>query len=91
MNFEVAKATYKRGLSNDGVILVNTNVDIEVEDRGFFSFFTAKTKTVKKEVVLVLSEETHETTRISIETPDGEVDNSPEGIEFLSLLYQYIK
>ncbi|MCH7881639.1 MAG: outer membrane protein assembly factor BamC [Proteobacteria bacterium] len=91
LNFEVVKATYQSGLSNDGVILINTNVDIEVEDRGFFSFFTAKTKTVKKQVVLVLSEETHETTRISIETPDGEVDNSPEGIEFLSLLYQYIK
>ena len=91
LNFEVAKATYKSGLSNDGVILVNTNVDIEVEDRGFFSFFTAKTKIVKKEILLVLSEETHETTRISIETTDGEVDNSPEGIEFLSLLYQYIK
>ncbi len=91
LNFEVVKATYQTGLSNDGVILVNTNVDIVVEDKGFFSIFTAKSKTIKKQIVLVLSEETNETTRIGIETIGREVDNSAEGIEFLRLLYQYIK
>ncbi|MFV2032892.1 MAG: outer membrane protein assembly factor BamC [Gammaproteobacteria bacterium] len=91
MNFEVVRAANKTGLSNRGVILVNTNFDVEVEDTGLFSFFTNETKTVKKQVALILSEETNETTRISIETADGEVENSTEGIEFLSLLYQYIK
>jgi len=90
LNFEVVKARYKSGLSNEGVILVNTNVEIEVEEKAFFSFFSSKTKTVKKQVALVLSEETHETTRISIETADGDADNSPEGIQFLSLLYRHI-
>ena len=92
MNFEVANATFKSGLlGNKGVIRVNTDMDVEVEDRGFLSLFAAEIKVVKKQIILIISEETYDTTRISIETIDGEADNSSEGIGFLTLLYQNIK
>ncbi len=91
MKFEVVRASFKSGFSDDGMIRVNTNVDIEVEDTGFLSLFSTKTKMVKKQIVLVLSEESHKSTRISIENIDGEAETSPEGIQFLSLLYEHLK
>lgn len=90
LNIEVVNAQFKSGLSSDGVIEVKTNFEIEEEASGIFS--SSKTiKMVKKPVSLILSKETHEMTRISIETPEGEVETTPEGISFLTQLYEYIK
>ena len=90
LNFDVISADLSRGLGNNAVILVETDIEMEVKDSGFFSF-SSKTKTVKKRVKLIFSEETPEITRIDMETDRGDVDNSPEGAEFLSFLYQYLK
>ena len=92
LNIEVVNAKYSDGfIGNKGLIRVNTDVEIEVKDSGFFSIFTDKTEMVKMQVVLNLSEESHDTTRISIETAGDEVDNVAARVEFLELLYQYIK
>ncbi len=90
-NFEVISADLKRGLTGStGVILVETDIEIEVDKSGFFSF-SPDIKIVKMQVKLVLSEESHEITRISMETTTGDTESSPEGVEFLTLLYQYMK
>jgi outer membrane protein assembly factor BamC len=90
LNFEVISTDLNSGFTNKAVILVETDFEIEVKDSGFFSF-SSKTKTVNKRVKLIFSEETSEITRIDIETDTGDIDDSPEGAEFLTLLYQQIK
>ena len=91
LNFEVISADLNKGLkANTGVMLVETDIEIEVDTSGFFSF-SPNIEIVKMQVKLVLSEESHEITRISMETTQGDTDYSPEGVEFLTLLYQYMK
>ena len=90
LNLNVISADFSSGLSNKAVILVETDIDIEVKASGFFSF-SSETKTVKKRLKLILSEESYGITRIDMETDRGDVDYSPEGVEFLALLYQHIK
>jgi outer membrane protein assembly factor BamC len=90
LNFEVESAEFKSGFSNDGVILVNTDIDVSADTSGFFSF-ASEEEIVKKKIYLILKEETHEVTRISMETIDGELENSPEGVEFLTILYDHLK
>ena len=90
LNLNVISADLSSGFSNKSVILVETDIEIEVKASGFFSF-SSETKTVKKRVKLIFSEETHEITRIDMETDRDDIDNSPEGTEFLTLLYQHIK
>ena len=90
LNFEIISANLESGLKEKGQILVETDTEIEVDDSGFFSF-SSKMKIVKKKIKLVFSEETREITRIDMETDKGEIESSPEGVEFLTLLYQYIK
>ena len=46
---------------------------------------------VKKQVTLIVSEESHDMTRISIENEQGEVDDSTEAIEFLMKLYNQLR
>jgi len=91
LNFEVISADLSSGLTgNTGVMLVETDIEVEVDTSGFFSF-SPNIEIVKMQVKLVLSEESHEITRISMETTSGDTDYSPEGVEFLTLLYQYMK
>ncbi|MFB3058526.1 MAG: outer membrane protein assembly factor BamC, partial [Gammaproteobacteria bacterium] len=91
LNFEVISADLSRRLTGiTGVMLVETDIEIEVDTSGFFSF-SPDIKIVKMQVKLVVSEESHEITRISMETTKGDTDNSPEGVKFLTLLYQYMK
>jgi len=91
LNFEVISADLSRGLKGiTGVMLVETDIEIEVDTSGFFSF-SPDIEIVKMQVKLVVSKESHEITRISMETTKGDTDNSPEGVEFLTLLYQYMK
>ncbi len=91
LNFEVISADLSSGLTgNTGVMLVETDIEIEVDTSGFFSF-SPDIKSVKMQVKLVLSEETHEITRISMETDEDDSKIAYEEVEFLTLLYQYIK
>ncbi len=92
MNFEIANSQFNSGLGfgDTGYITVNTEIVEEEEDGGFFSFFSSK-KQVGRQFVLVLSPESHEWTRMNIETEEGEFDTSPEGAEFLTLLFEQIR
>ena len=94
LNFNVVSADFGRGLAgltgNSGTLLVETGTEVEVGKSGIFSFFSDK-KTVKKQIKLEFSEETNEITRISMETSQDDTENSAENIEFLTLLYQYMK
>ena len=90
LNFEVEKADMRSGLSGDGVMLVITDIEVNVNTSSFFSL-SSKVETGKKQIYLIFEEETEKITRISMETIDGEVENSPEGVEFLTLLYDHLK
>ncbi len=91
LNFEIISANTKKGLTGkNGVLLVETDTEVEVDTSGIFSF-SPDIEIVKMQVKLIFSEETHEITRISMETTRGDTENSPEGVEFLTLLYQYMK
>ncbi len=90
LNLDVISADISSGFTNKAVILVETEIDIEVKASGFFSF-SSEMKTVKKRLKLIFSKEKHEITRIDMETDRGDIDISAEGAEFLTLLYQHIK
>ena len=91
MNFDIESAEFKSGLSQEGTIMVNAQVSESEEEKGLFSFFSSATENEKKLIVVVLAKETHELTRVMIETDSGEFDSSPEGAAFLSLLYRNIR
>jgi outer membrane protein assembly factor BamC len=90
MNFEIAKMEFRSGLTEEGVIFVNTMVEEDTEKGGFFSFLS-RSDSNRRQMVLVLSEETHELTRVDLENNAGDFDTSPEGSEFMSLLYEKIR
>ena len=92
MNFNIVSADIGAGLGlgKKGMITIDTDVIDTTKKGGFFSLFGSD-EPKKKKLVLVISEETHELTRVTIETEQGEFDTSPEGAEFLSLLFQQIK
>ncbi|MDH5353508.1 MAG: outer membrane protein assembly factor BamC, partial [Gammaproteobacteria bacterium] len=89
LDIEVLSTNEDRGFSGDRVAIVRTNYQIE-EKSGFFSFFN-KPRTVDKEIALVVSKETHNQTRISIENLSGDFDQSGEAIEFLTTIYERVK
>ncbi len=90
MNFEIADSAFKSGFLNEGFITINTET-VEVEEKGgFFSLFSSP-EPETRQIVLVLSEETNELTRVNIETADREFDTSPAGNEFMTLLLKNIK
>ncbi len=88
LNFEVVSADISSGLGKKGEIVVKT--DIEIEDKGLFSFLF-DTQYVKKQIKLIFSEEEHDITRIEMGGSKDESGSSPESVEFLTLLYQHIK
>lgn len=90
MNVEVVNSIFDNGLRTRGVIRVKTNVEEEITEGGFFSF-GSETKVVKKQLILVLTEESHNVTRISMVRPDGEIENSNAGVELITLLHQFLK
>lgn len=90
MNIEVVSSNIDGGVRTKGVIRVKTNVEEEIIEGGFFSF-GSETKVVKKQVILVLTEESHKVTRISMIRPDGEIENSKAGVELITLLQQFLK
>jgi outer membrane protein assembly factor BamC len=90
LNFEIESAVFKSGFAAEGVFLVKVEYADLQQKTGLFSL-GSKAKSKTRNVVLILSEQTHELTRVDIETADGEDDSSPEGAEFMKLLYRQIK
>lgn len=90
MGMEVISSDIDAGLMTKGLIRVKTNVEEEITEGGFFSF-GSEIKVVKKLVTIVLTKESHKVTRISMVTSDGEIENSPAGIELITLLQQFLK
>lgn len=91
MNFEIEKSVFKSDLLGEGAITINAQVTESKDDKGLFSFFSQSSETVEKQIVVVLAEETHELTRVMIETDEGDFDTSRAGAAFLDLLYQKIR
>jgi outer membrane protein assembly factor BamC len=90
MGIEVVNSNIGGGIRVKGLIRVNTNVEEEITEGGFFSFGST-TKVAKKQVILVITEESHNVTRISMVRPDDEIENSKAGIELITLLQQFLK
>ena len=90
LNLEINYAQFEPDLSGEGTIAFKSKVVTSEEDDSFFSFGSS-TKEDVRDFTLVLSEETHELTRIVIEDAKGQFDSTPEGAEFLTLLYEQLK
>ena len=90
LNFEVETAQFKTGFLGEGIFTVTIEIKESQKEAGLFSLVSA-TETDQRKILLILSEETHELTRVNIEDSKGEFDTSPEGAEFLGLLYQDLK
>jgi len=91
LNFEIVSKQFKEGLVQEvGVFVVKIKFDESTKKTGLFSLGSAS-ETRERQILLILSEENHEVTRVEIENDKGEIDTTPEGAEFLSLLQQQIK
>ncbi len=91
LNFEIVSAQFKEGLVKEvGVFVVNIKIEESKKKAGLFSLGSAS-ESRERQIVLILSEENNELTRVEIETDKGEIDTSLEGAEFLSLLHRQIK
>jgi outer membrane protein assembly factor BamC len=90
MNFEIVATEFKGQLSGKGVIAVDAEIVETVTNKGFFSFGDADKRKLRR-FKLILSEVTNELTRVTLEDPKGDLDTSPEGEEFLSLLFEQIR
>jgi outer membrane protein assembly factor BamC len=90
MNFEIVDTNFKGQLSGKGFIAVNAEILESVKSKGFFSFGDSD-KRISRRFKLILSAETNELTRVTLEDPEGDLDTSPEGEEFLKLLFEQIK
>ena len=90
MNFEIESQEFKSGFSGEGVIYIKTLVKENPDEGGLFSFSSAP-ETTERQLILVLSEESHDLTRVNIENDKGDPDTTPAGAELLRLLYRRIK
>jgi outer membrane protein assembly factor BamC len=91
MNFDIVSSEFKTGvLEQEGIFIVNIEIKDSQKQGGLFSLVSG-TESDTRQITLVLSEENHELTRVEIEDAKGEFDTSPEGAEFLGLLYRQIK
>lgn len=73
------------GLSGDGVIY------LKLADRMKSSGSSDDAQTAGRQIILVVSEESFKTTRISMENADGDVEDSSEAIEFLTMIYHHLR
>ena len=90
MNFEITSVEPKNEFSGEGAIFIESPTLEIVESSGFFSSQTEE-KEGSIKLTLVFSEETNQLTRMILEDEKGQFDTSPEGNDFLNLLYQKIK
>jgi outer membrane protein assembly factor BamC len=89
LNFEILVAEYKE-FSGEGVFIVKARVVEGGQDTGIFSL-GASEEVKSRKFTLVLSEESHDVTRLIIEDQKGNFDTTPAGAEFVSLLFEQIK
>jgi len=89
LNFEIIVAEYKE-LAGEGVYIVKARVVEGEADTGLFSF-GASEEVMTRRFTLVLTEESHDSTRLIIEDQKGNFDTTPAGAEFVSLLFEQIK
>ena len=90
LNFHIVSSQFRTGFIDEGVFIVQSEVVETIEDEGFFSFVTEE-KSSSRKFTLILTEESHESTRVILEDDKGNFDSSPEGARFLSLLYEQLK
>jgi outer membrane protein assembly factor BamC len=90
MNFEITSVELKSEFTGEGAIFIESPTLEIVEGSGFFSSQTEE-KEGSIKLTLVFSEETNQLTRMILEDEKGQFDTSPEGNDFLNLLYQKIK
>jgi len=90
MNFDIEVAEYSRGFGSEGVFIVKARVVESVESEGIFSL-SASDELKSRKFTLVLTEQTHELTRLVIEDRKGNFDTTPSGAEFASLLLEQVK
>ncbi|NCF35447.1 MAG: outer membrane protein assembly factor BamC [Gammaproteobacteria bacterium] len=90
LNVAIESAEFKAGILQQGFIEARIQFAGSQQEGGLFSL-GSDTESGERTIFLVLSEETHELTRIDIEDAKGESDTSPEGAEFLKFLYRRLK
>ncbi len=89
LNFPIVDSNFKNEILAEGYISFESKI-LEEKKGGFLSFGASK-EIVAKKFTLVVSEETHELTRINIENDEGDLDTTPEGAELLTLLHQQLR
>lgn len=90
MNFDIEVAEYSRGFGNEGVFIVKARIVETDDDQGIFSLSSTEEFKSRK-FTLVLTEETHELTRVVLEDRKGNFDVTPSGAEFVALLLEQVK
>ena len=90
MNFEILVSEFKSRYTGESELIIKSNVVETVQDEGFFGIGGSE-KNISRNFNLILSEDNHETTRVIIEDDKGNFDSTPEGAEFLSLLFEQLK
>ena len=91
LNVAIEGAEFKSGfLLQQGYIEANIQFADSQQGGGLVSL-GSDTESEKRTIFLVLSEVSHELTRINIEDAEREIDTSPEGAEFLKLLHRRLK
>jgi outer membrane protein assembly factor BamC len=91
LNFDIELAEFKSGLiGQEGAFIVKSEVVEAPEEKGFFSFL-GQAESKNRKFILVLNAEDHETTRMVLEDDKGNFDTTPEGSEFISLLYEQLR
>jgi outer membrane protein assembly factor BamC len=91
LNFDIELAEFESGLiGKEGAFVVKSKVIEAPEEKGFFSFISEVDRKQRK-FTLVISAKDHETTRMVLEDDRGNYDTSPEGSQFISLLYEQLR
>ena len=90
MNFEIVTAKFKDRFSGKGAITVSAKIVETAVKTGLFGFGKADQRKSRR-FKLILSEENSELIRVILKDERGDLDSSPEGAEFLSLLFEQIK
>jgi outer membrane protein assembly factor BamC len=90
MNFDIEVAEFARGFGSEGVFIVKARIVETDDNQGIFSL-SASDELKSRKFTLVLTEETHELTRLVIEDSKGNFDVTPSGAEFASLLLEQVK
>lgn len=92
LGIEVVRADPVSGLSGDGIVVVNKAYEIpEKTDDLTATLSSERTERLKRDFVLIVSEDSPESTRISLQLSDGRVDTSQEGLALLNILYTHIR